>query len=66
MNFSVPHANIQLVAYERVYLDVNEEATVKFSITPEQMSVYYDPDDVFIVFPSKKLLIYFFGLFFIL
>ena len=56
VNFTVPHANIQLVAYDRVYLDVNQAITVSFKITPEQMSIYYDPDEQFIVFPGNFLL----------
>ena len=53
VNFTVPHANIQLVAYERVYLNVNQALTLNFKITPEQMSIYYDPDKQFVVFPGN-------------
>lgn len=52
INITVAHANIQLVAYERVYLNVNQEATINFSITPEQMSIYYDSSQNFLVFPG--------------
>lgn len=56
-NFTVPHANIQLVAYERVNLQVNQTVSIDFTITPEQMAVYYDIDEAFIVFPSRYLLL---------
>lgn len=54
VNFTVPRPNIQLVAYERVYLEVNQQVNLDFTITPEQISIYYDPEQEFIVFPGKN------------
>jgi beta-glucosidase len=53
LNFTVPHPQISLVAYERINLDVNQQTTLTFKVTPEQLSVYYPDDSIFTVFPSK-------------
>ena len=56
LNFSVPHPQISLVAYERVNLDVNQQTTLTFKITQELFSVYYDDGNSssFFIFPSKN------------
>lgn len=56
VNFTVPHSKLQLVAYERVTLDTNSGTTVDFKITPEQISIYYDPVEEFVVFPGAHRL----------
>ena len=53
-NTSLPSPKLQLVGFKRVFVPASQKVTVDFTVTGQQMELWFDNISAFNVVPGKK------------